>query len=109
LTGSDHDAALLWDTATGKVIGPPLQHQDRVVPVALSADGKTALTGSDDKTARLWKPPTSKTNPPRLDRQAKVITVTDGDDHSNGRALNTAEWQKRKRRLNELGGSPILD
>ena len=53
LTGSYDKAARLWETATGKPIGPPLQHQEWVVAVALSADGKTALTGSDDNTARL--------------------------------------------------------
>ena len=46
LTGSYDKTARLWETATGKPIGPPLQHQDEVVAVALSADGKTALTGS---------------------------------------------------------------
>ena len=31
----------------------PLQHQDLVRAIALSADGKTALTGSHDSMARL--------------------------------------------------------
>ena len=60
LTGSQDKTARLWETATGKPIGPPLQHQDEVVAVALSADGKTALTGSYDKTARLWETATGK-------------------------------------------------
>lgn len=57
LTGSNDRTARLWETASGKPIGPLLHHQDFVVSVALSADGKIALTGSLDKTARLWKVP----------------------------------------------------
>ena len=41
----------LWDAATGKPIGPSLQHQGPVYAVAFGPDGKTVLTGSSDKTA----------------------------------------------------------
>ena len=53
LTGSKDQTARLWDTASGKPIGPPLRHRGLVIGVAFSADGKTALTGSMDFTAKL--------------------------------------------------------
>ena len=54
LTGSSDKTARLWDAATGRPLGLPMTHQDRVSAVAFSPDGKTVLTGSWDKTARLW-------------------------------------------------------
>ncbi len=55
LTGSYFDGtARLWDTETGKAIGPPLKQGGMVAAVAFSPDGKVALTGSDNQTTRLW-------------------------------------------------------
>ncbi len=48
LTGSGDKSAQLWETATGKPLGPPLQHQNTVTAVAFSPDGKTVLTASAD-------------------------------------------------------------
>src|SRR5882762_9248504 len=45
LTGSQDQTARLWDTATGKPLGPPLWHGQLVGAVAFSPDGKTVLTG----------------------------------------------------------------
>jgi WD40 repeat protein len=58
--------ARLWETTTGKPIGPPLQHQHVVSATAFSPDGKTVLTGSYDKTARLWETATGKPLGPPL-------------------------------------------
>ena len=109
LTGSADNTARLWDTASGKAIGPPLQHQSTVKAVALSADGKIALTGSVDKTARLWRLTRFTDDPERIALWAQVITGIEADEHGNARALAADEWQKRKARLQKLGGSPLLD
>jgi WD40 repeat protein len=60
LTGSSGKTPRHWETATGKPLGPPLQHQDMVMALAFSPDGKTVLTESYDKTARLWEAATGK-------------------------------------------------
>jgi WD40 repeat protein/serine/threonine protein kinase len=45
--------AQLWDLASGKRIGPLLEHQS-IRTLAFSPDSKTLLTGSFDGAARLW-------------------------------------------------------
>jgi WD40 repeat protein len=83
----------LWETATGKPIGPPLQHEGWVDAAALSADGKTALTGCRDKTARLWETTTGKPIGPPLQHQDKVVAMAlsaDGKTALTGSADKTA-------------------
>ena len=46
--------ARLWDAATGKAIGEPMQHKERLYSAAFSPDGQRVVTASWDKTARLW-------------------------------------------------------
>ena len=100
---------MLSSTASGKGIGPPLQHQGLVIAVALSSDGKIALTGSYYKSARLWKLARFADDPERIDLWAQLITGIEADEHGNARALSAAKWQERKVRPQKLGGSPLLD
>ncbi len=46
LTGSCDTTARLWDAATGRPLGRPMEHRAPVWSVAFSPDGKTILTGS---------------------------------------------------------------
>ena len=97
LTGSWDKTARLWNTATGKPIGPPLVHEREVVAVALSADGKTALTGSHDKTAHLWDTATGKPIGLPLRHKGAVVCVVlsaDGKIALTGSEENAARlWQ----------------
>jgi WD40 repeat protein len=88
LTGSVDNTARLWDVATGKQIGPDLQHQNRVLLVAFSPDGKTVLTGSEDKTARLWRVPQIRSDADRVLLWTQVITGLELDDHGMVRVRN---------------------
>ena len=54
--------ARIWDLATGKPFGPPMQHQGEIVSVAFRPDGRAILTAGGF-TARLWDAVTG--NPPR--------------------------------------------
>jgi WD40 repeat protein len=47
LTGSLDRTARVWETATGKQVGPPLQHQDPVHLAKFTPDGTTIVTGSN--------------------------------------------------------------
>ncbi len=54
-SGSAESLIRLWDTATGKPLGPTTSgHQGRVTSVAWSSDGGAILTGSWDRTIRVW-------------------------------------------------------
>jgi hypothetical protein len=100
------NTARLWETASGKPIGPPLHHQGEVVAVALSADGKTALTGSRDNTARLWETATGKPIGPPLRHQAALTAVALSAD---GKTALTGSHDKTARLWNvpqPLRGEP---
>ena len=45
----------LWDVGSGSQIGEPLRgHDDWVLSVGISGDGRTVVSGSWDETVRLW-------------------------------------------------------
>jgi WD40 repeat protein len=72
-----------------------------------SPDGKTVLTGSVDKPARLWHTPQKISgDPEQVLLWTQVITGLELDEHGLVRWLDAATWQKRRQRLQELGGPP---
>jgi WD40 repeat protein/tRNA A-37 threonylcarbamoyl transferase component Bud32 len=71
--------AELWEVATGKLIGPPLQHQDPVTGVAFSPDGKTVMTEAG-KMVQLWEAGTGKAIGPPMQHQDPVTTVAFSPD-----------------------------
>jgi WD40 repeat protein len=80
LTGSMDWTARMWDVATGKLLGMPLQHRGPVVAVAFSPDGKSILTGSRDETARVWETASGKPLGPPLQHRGPVVSVAFGPD-----------------------------
>jgi WD40 repeat protein/tRNA A-37 threonylcarbamoyl transferase component Bud32 len=70
------EKAQLWDAATSKPVGMPLQD---VVQGAFSSDGKTVLTGSGD-TARLWDAATGQPLGPPLQLPHGVFVLAFSPD-----------------------------
>ncbi len=104
LTGSDDQTARLWDTLTGRPIGPPLTHQGVVWSVAFSPDGKAVLTGSYDQTARLWDAATGRPIGPPLAHQGVVTRVAFSPD---AKAVLTGSADKTARLWDAATGRPI--
>jgi WD40 repeat protein len=105
-TASQDETTRLWDAATGKPFASPLRHDGPVVPVAFSPDGRTVLTGSW-KGARLWQPPAPvEGEVERIVLWTQVLTGLELDADGVTRVLDADAWQRRRQRLDELGGPP---
>jgi len=104
LTSSFDNTARLWDAASGKPIGLPIEHQSAVMSVAFSPDGKAVITGSWDKTARLWDAASGKPIGSPLAHQDAVRAVAFSPD---GRAVLTASDDGTARLWDAATGKPI--
>jgi len=99
LTGSLDKTARLWDAATGRPVGPPMEHSGEVMSVAFSPDGKTIVTGSFDGKAWLWDTATGRPIGQPLPHSGGVgsaafspdgKTIVTGDSSTNARLWDAA-------------------
>jgi hypothetical protein len=86
VTASQDGTARLWDTLSGKPIGEPTKHEDKVNSARFSPDGKRIVTASIDKTARLWDVPTISSK----DTSEDVLLLADLAEATGGVALQTS-------------------
>jgi WD40 repeat protein len=107
--------ARLWDIATGKPIGPPMEQAEPVWAVAISPDGRTLLTGCEDDHIQFWSAatalPLGKAYNLDLGNAVAVAFSPDGrtalaghatgDAHANlfevppGRGIALSPWHRR--------------
>jgi WD40 repeat protein/serine/threonine protein kinase/tetratricopeptide (TPR) repeat protein len=104
LTGGWDKMARLWDAATGRPIGPVLEHSGPVLSVAFSRDGQTILTGSEDKKARLWDAATGRPIGQPLEHSHIVWSVAFSPD---GKTILTGSVDRTARLWDAATGGPV--
>jgi WD40 repeat protein len=88
LIGGNDGSVRLFDTATGKLLLPPIRgHGDWVRGAAISPDGELLLTGSNDKRARLWDAYSGQPVGPPIQHEGPVVAVAFSPD---GKSFLTA-------------------
>jgi WD40 repeat protein len=60
LLSRSYEAVRLWDSSTGRPIGGPLPHDDRIVTGVFDPGGRLVATGGNDRMVRLWDAPTGR-------------------------------------------------
>ena len=86
LTASADHTARVWEAATGKAVGEPLQHNSDVWHAAFGPDGKWVVTASNDYTARVWEAPLEEPLSEQLINVVKLLPASIGhlDFDANG-------------------------
>ena len=103
LPGERPPQARIWDLASGKPVGEPLQHLDLIRPVVFSPDGTRVATGSTDGTARIWDVSTGSPLSPVLAHGGAVDAL---EFTADGRMLVTSSMALT--RLWEVPGGEII-
>ena len=108
LTASYADKTVkLWETASGKAIGQPLQHRVTAAAffaAAFSPDSKTVATGGADEIARLWNATTGVPIGQPMRHHGTVWTVAFSPD---GKMLLTGSVDGTVRLWDAATGKPI--
>jgi WD40 repeat protein len=107
-------AVRLWDVTTGKAIGLPLPLPLHVHALAFSPDGATLAVATGmaagrnrQGESRLIKVAAIAGDVERIVLWTQVITGMELDELGVVRMLDAAIWQKRRHRLEGLGGPPM--
>lgn len=95
-TGDRNGVARVWDSATGRPAGPPLQHTNWVAAVAFSPDGQTLAAGDYGPAGfvRLWDWRTGKETRPPLQHDDIVLGVAISPNGRHLASFKTGDWSK---------------
>ncbi len=108
---NEPSVAILYDVATGRRIGTPLQHDDDVFSPVFSPDGEWLFTACDDGTVRRWRAATAEAagQPIRLPERVRHIDVSPKGDFivtATGHMIDVQKWQVTKI-LTPAPGMPV--
>ena len=100
----DQQIAIVWDLATGAVVGEPIPHGGSIRHAAFSLDGRRLATAADDKTARIWDVETGREISPPMRHGDAVNWVAFSPD---SRLLGTASADKSAQLWVADTGQPV--
>ncbi len=101
LATGDEEMAGLWDAATARLVGPPLEHPSQLLALHFAPDGRRLLTCCGDGTARLWEVPSPVSGSvERVKLWLEVLTGKELDDSGAARPLQGQELERRRKQLN---------
>jgi WD40 repeat protein/serine/threonine protein kinase/tetratricopeptide (TPR) repeat protein len=75
LCGGDTRASILWDTATGMPVGPPMRQGSAARVVAFSRDGTHILAGGEQGSVWLWEVASDKSAGLVMEHEDRVVAA----------------------------------
>jgi WD40 repeat protein len=108
LTAGRDGTGRVWDSATGRPLGRPLDHGSPVLVADFSPDGRTALTGGQDGRVRLWDLATARPVWTASDHGGEVQAIAfspNGRTIATGCAAGLAVL--RDARTSQVRGGPL--
>jgi WD40 repeat protein/serine/threonine protein kinase len=100
LATGDEEMAGLWDAATARLIGPPLEHPSQLLALNFAPDGRRLLTCCGDGTARLWEVPSPVSGSvEQVKLWLEVLTGKELDEAGAARPLEGLELERRRKQL----------
>jgi len=95
----------VWDASTGEIVAGPLHHDDLIVTIQFSPDGRSLLTASRDGTARIWNVPSGEPAGPPLRHQGPIRSAQFSRD---GRRIATASEDETARIRDAASGRELF-
>jgi WD40 repeat protein len=97
LATASGNTVLFWEAATGKSVGLPIKHRDRVNAIAFNPrDGRFLVTASQDNTAQVWDVLSRQPVGAALKHDQSVNAVVfclDGKYFATGSASTVRVWE----------------
>jgi WD40 repeat protein/tetratricopeptide (TPR) repeat protein len=103
VTAGADGLARIWDTASGRAVGPPLEHGGPIGFAEFTADGRRVLTGGPDGFAHLWDLTTGQ----RLKTLGVGAAFAAGRVHPDGRRAVLAARAGGVRIWDMVAGQPV--